>query len=490
MSDCRLYVNSRDPEEQRLALVCDSRLTELWIEHPGEHPGGKRIFLGRIGKVIPSLEAAFVTLGDGRDGLLSFAHCLTPPQTGQEVLVQVVKPPRKNKGPRLTARISFAGRFAVYLPCEEGVHISRKLSEGERRGLRELGTDLLPSEGGLILRTEALGTPRRVLAEEIDELVARWQEVRNKATYARSPALLWSDDDFVGRVLRDYLTAVPDEVVVDSPAEVERFKIWLSGKGGDGASVRLYQGADLFADEGLVKPIEAACHSRVPLPGGGELVIESTEALTAVDVNSAKGAFEGTAEAHMLAVNCEAADELARQVRLRNLCGLIVVDFIDLRRPENKQVLFERLKNAFSDDSEHVHLYPPSPLGLVELSRRRRRADLRGQLRQGVAQPEGGTRLRPAAQVAELKRLIRRACNGRPQALLAACSTEALELVQVHWWARWEEEFGLQIWLRPLEEFRWGGCRIEVVGSFAAVAERAGHSWGGEVPRVYRRDDP
>lgn len=484
----KLIANLKDREEQRVVVLDDEELREVFIEHPDEHPTGKMLFLGRLTRVVPSLGAAFVALGSGREGLLPLSEVPQGLHVGSEIIVQMVRPPRKNKGPRLSAQISLAGRFLVYLPLEEGVGVSRKLPPSSRAQLKELAATLPLEEGGLIMRTEAFDASGDELQEELASLVEQWNGLKERARYLKAPVVLWADDDLLGRVLRDYLNVDLHEALVDTAQGAERLKDYFIAHGKSAEAVTYDKSADLFEDYGLNRAIDDALAPRVSLPCGGSVVIETTEALTAIDVNSGRDHIEGSVEERALAVNMQALEVIARQVRLRNIGGIIAIDFIDLRRDASKEKLFQRAQELFAQDSEKVHVYPLSPLCVMEISRRRRRPDLRGVLKVGVANSDGMA-LRPATQVARLKRALRRATQGfRDQAVLAACSESLLPLMPTLLPA-WEEELGVTIFLRPLAEFESGGNRIELRGSLAQVEARARVSWGEEVPRVYRRAD-
>lgn len=410
---------SVSPWDVRAALVENGRLAELHVERSsGQEPTGN-IYLGRVRRVLPGMAAAFIDVGLDKPGYLfvqeaaASLHEFTgswlreaqeedlPLQTplklpmppiedllteGQELLVQVSRPPLGNKGTRLTTHISLPGRHLVYLPTVSHLAISRRLApEGERQRLKRLLADLKPEEGGLIARTASAGQSLETLAAERDALLSLWKKIRQKQQTASPPALVYRELPTIRRLVRDLVSREVTRLVVDDAGAYEKIMEYLKLEQADQAPlVELYRGPEsLFAAFHLEEDWRRYLAPRVWLKSGGYLVIETTEALTAIDVNTGRFTHGRDLEETILTTNLEAAREVARQIRLRNLSGLIVVDFIDLDNPAHREMLHQTLQESVQPDRARTTVYPMSPLGLVEMTRQR----LRDSLPQAITQP-------------------------------------------------------------------------------------------------------
>jgi len=381
-------------EQHRLAAVFwEDQIQELVVA-TGSHQVSD-IYLGIVENVLPGIDAAFVNIGDAeRNGFIHVTDLgplrlkrsagaiteLLSPQ--QKVLVQVMKEPTGNKGPRLTGNISLPGRYLVLMPYGRGVNLSRRIkSESERNRLRALAVLLKPAGMGLLVRTEAEGRAEEAIIEDLEVLQKQWEAVQQEANSTRAPALLNRDDDFIQRVLRDMYTADVNRIVVDSHTGVKRVKqqlvSWGGGRSPEGVLIDHHRDRINILDYFRVNAaIREALKPRVDLPSGGYIIIEPTEALTVIDVNSGSFTRSATARETVLWTNCEAATEIARQLRLRNLAGVIIVDFIDMDARRDQLQVLEHFNKALKGDKARPQIAQLSELGLVELTRKRQGQNL------------------------------------------------------------------------------------------------------------------
>jgi ribonuclease E len=376
-------------EQHRLAAVFwEDQIQELVVA-TGTHQVSD-IYLGVVENVLPGIDAAFVNIGDPeRNGFIhvtdlgplrlkrsagAITELLTPQQ---KVLVQVMKEPTGNKGPRLTGNISLPGRYLVLMPYGRGVNLSRRIkSDSERNRLRALAVLIKPAGMGLLVRTEAEGKAEEAIIEDLEMLQKQWEAIQQEASSTRAPALLNRDDDFIQRVLRDMYTADVNRIVVDSHMGVKRVKqhllAWNGGRMPDGVLVDHHRERISILEYFRVNAaIREALKPRVDLPSGGYIIIEPTEALTVIDVNSGSFTRSATARETVLWTNCEAATEIARQLRLRNLAGVIIVDFIDMDSRRDQLQVLEHFNKALRADKARPQIAQLSELGLVELTRKR-----------------------------------------------------------------------------------------------------------------------
>ncbi|NET69152.1 MAG: Rne/Rng family ribonuclease [Moorea sp. SIO1G6] len=375
-------------QHQLAAVFWEDQIQELVVA-TGNHQVGD-IYLGVVENVLPGIDAAFVNIGDpDRNGFIhvtdlgplrlkrrsgAITELLTPQQ---KVLVQVMKEPTGNKGPRLTGNISLPGRYLVLMPYGRGVNLSRRIkSESERNRLRALAILIKPSGMGVLVRTEAEGRAEEAIMEDLENLQKQWEAVQLEATSTRAPALLNRDDDFIQRVLRDMYTADVNRIVVDSSTAVKRVKqhllSWSGGQAPEGVLIDHHRDRmPILAYFRVNAAIREALKPRVDLPSGGYIIIEPTEALTVIDVNSGSFTRSATARETVLWTNCEAATEIARQLRLRNLAGVIVVDFIDMDTRRDQLQVLEHFNQALKEDKARPQIAQLSELGLVELTRKR-----------------------------------------------------------------------------------------------------------------------
>jgi len=376
-------------EQHRVAAVFSEDRIEEVIVSAGAHQVGD-IFMGVVENILPSIDAAFVNIGDKeRNGFIhvtdlgplrlrrsanTIAEALAPQQ---KVLVQIVKEPTGNKGPRLTGDISLPGRYVVLLPFGRGVNLSRRIeSEGERSRLRALSILIKPSGMGLLVRTEAEGVTEAAIVKDLETLQQQWESIQLEAGSMRGPALLSRDLDFAQKVLRDTYGADVNRIVTDTAEGTRRVKqfllTWGGGKVPPGLIVDHHrEKLPLLEYFRVNAAIRAALEPRVDLPSGGYIVIEPTEALTVIDVNSGSFTKSQTSRETVLWTNYEAAVEVARQMRLRNIAGVIVVDFIDMDSRTDRLQLLEKFDRALQGDKARPQIAQLTELGLVELTRKR-----------------------------------------------------------------------------------------------------------------------
>jgi ribonuclease G len=375
---------SVDPWETRVAIQEDGRTAECYIERRGQRSVVGHVWKGRVGNVLAGMEAAFIDVGLPKSGFLHVDEVVAkgvPKQKrqiaellkkGDEVLVQATKDPMGTKGCRLTMQLSLAGRFVVYVPHGDGVGVSRKLLDDERKRLRRV-CSALPLEGGLIVRTAAAGASADDIARDYQALRRLWAALDQRAAAVKAPTLLYSEADISLKVIRDLLNVGVEEVVVDDPAQHDRILNFLRRTSpAMAARVRLYEGAQpLLTAMGAEKAIRSTLDRRAPLPSGGYLVIDDTEAMTVIDVNSGGNVGRGGTrlEETVTKTNLEAAVEVVRQLRLRDIGGIIVIDFIDMGEAANRRQVKEVLEKELEKDRTRTFVADISPLGLVQMTR-------------------------------------------------------------------------------------------------------------------------
>ncbi|MEB4811062.1 ribonuclease E [Pseudomonas aeruginosa] len=391
----RMLINATQPEELRVALVDGQRLFDLDIESGAREQKKANIYKGRITRVEPSLEAAFVDFGAERHGFLplkeiSREYFKKSPEgrinikevlsEGQEVIVQVEKEKRGNKGAALTTFISLAGRYLVLMPNNPRAGgISRRIEGEERNELREALNGLnAPADMGLIVRTAGLGRSTEELQWDLDYLLQLWSAIKEASGERGAPFLIYQESNVIIRAIRDYLRQDIGEVLIDSiDAQEEALNFIRQVMPQYASKVKLYQDSvPLFNRFQIESQIETAFQREVKLPSGGSIVIDPTEALVSIDINSARATKGGDIEETALQTNLEAAEEIARQLRLRDIGGLIVIDFIDMTPAKNQRAVEERVREALEADRARVQVGRISRFGLLEMSRQRLRPSL------------------------------------------------------------------------------------------------------------------
>lgn len=389
----RMLINATQQEELRVALVDGQRLYDLDIENPGHEQKKANIYKGKITRIEPSLEAAFVDYGSEKQGFLPikeisreyFPSNYQPHgrpnikdvlKEGQELIIQVDKKERGNKGAALTTFISLAGSYLVLMPnnpCAGG--ISRRIEGEDRSELKEALSSLeIPDGMGLIVRTAGVGKSAEALQQDLQYRLKHWQAIKKAAETRAAPFLIHQESNVIVRAFRDYLRPDIGEILIDNMKIVNmaRLHIEAIGRGDFANKIKYYSGdVPLFSHYQIESQIESVFQREVRLPSGGVLVIDTTEALTAIDINSSRSTRGGDIEETAFNTNLEAADEIARQLRLRDLGGLIVIDFIDMTPVRHQREVENRLREAVRQDRARIQIARISRFGLLEMSRQR-----------------------------------------------------------------------------------------------------------------------
>ena len=479
----RIFLVNVEPPEIRVAEVRAGRLFDLDIERGGRLLGN--IYRGRVENIVTGMDAAFVDIGSKRNALLYVGDVVSEKlgpintliQPRQELLVQVARPPVGTKGARVTTRLSFPGRAAILVAGGDGTGVSKRISsEEERTRLRRIADRLRPLDHGLIIRTEADGMSETEIGADVDLLMRQLSGVTQMGNAADAPTLVHEDLGLLGRIARDRLSDDVSAIYLDSRDVAAAFAAQIRELAPHLA--RLVQFYDeptpLFQRFGIEKDVELAAQRQVPLPRGGSIVIDEAEALVAIDVNT--GSFtgrKGLAET-VVATNLEAVDEIARQLRARDLGGIIVVDFIDMDKTRDRVKVLNALESALKDDRNRTRIVQVSPSGLVEMTRRRESQSLRAALGEPCPRCGGSGFVARGESVAiDARRQIR---------ALASGTNGARFLVQMHpatatdflgedgeWTRALELETASQIWLRIGEDLPTDHAHFERIAPTAAT---------------------
>jgi ribonuclease G len=381
---------SVDVGEQRVAVLEDDRAAEVYLERPERRSIAGNIYKGTVDNVLPGMEAAFIEIGLEKNGFLYVDEIVTPELEGrggrkiqdllkrnQELLVQAVKDPMKSKGARLTTEISLPGRFVVFVPSGEGLGVSRRLGDDERIRLRDIVKAIAPKKGGVIVRTAAEGASAEDIERDLVFLQRLWKSIEANAKAAKAPALVYQEAELPLRVTRDLFTDDFEKALVDDERTYKRIVGYLKKTSPHMVDrvIRHREKTSLFEKTGVEDAIRSTLSRRVDLPSGGYLVFDYAEAFTVIDVNT--GRFVGSRskssggrlEDTITANNLEAVKEVVHQLRLRDIGGIIVIDFIDMANPKNRATVEEALKTELERDRTKTYVVEISPLGLVEMTR-------------------------------------------------------------------------------------------------------------------------
>ena len=390
--DRKMIVRQSDDYSQ-LAVLEDGVLVEHYVDRASATSSIGNIYLGKVQNVLPSMEAAFIDIGRGRNAVLyagevdwakygkegedkRIEHVL---KSGDQVLVQVTKDPVGAKGARLTSHISVPGRFVVYSPGGHLSGISRKLADSERKRLKKIVENNIPSDASVIVRTAAEGATEEDLVRDINRLKVQWEVIERKVSSSKAPLMLYTEPDLTVRIIRDLFTADFSELVIagnGGPDDAyDTIKAYVDHVAPEMTSRLIHwehTDKDPFAEYRIDEQVAKALERKVYLPSGGSLVIDRTEAMTVIDVNTGK--FTGSAgnlEATVTANNLEAAEEIVRQLRLRDIGGIIVIDFIDMVLPTNRELLVRRLTECLGRDRTRHQVAEVTSLGLVQMTRKK-----------------------------------------------------------------------------------------------------------------------
>ena len=416
--DRKMLINAIHEEEIRIAIVNDKELVELEIESNVGRKLKGNIYKTKISRIEPSLQAAFVDIGTQRNGFLQIndihpSYFRNKPtrgrsgnrpsiqdvlEVGQEIIVQVIKEERELKGASLTTYLSLPGRYVVLMPGSDRGGVSRKIGDGEQRTrLRKLAQELeIPTGIGLIIRTAGLDRSQSELSRDLSLQLKLWEQILTNAQDAACPAVLYAESNVATRVVRDYFTPDIREILIDNSHTYERVRQFVEQVMPRYRSrIKLYSDElPLFSLYGLEEQVSSTLEREVKLKSGGVIVIDSLEALVAIDVNSGKATAGENIEDTAYKTNLEAADEIARQLRLRDLGGLIVIDFIDMMESRHRLAVERKMQLACKTDKARIELGRLSKFGLMEMSRQRLRASLPSQSSLPCATCQGSGRVK------------------------------------------------------------------------------------------------
>ncbi|MFQ5705152.1 MAG: ribonuclease E/G [Gemmatimonadales bacterium] len=430
----------------------DDHLVELMVDRPDVHRSVGNIYLGKVEAVLPGMQAAFVDIGSEKSGFLHSSDLIEAEEDdengnnrgngrgrgrrgsrnlpkiedhikrGQSLLVQVTKEPISTKGPRVTAQISLAGRFLVYMPLASRIGVSRKIaSREERQRLKQMVAKFLPkNSGGVIVRTVAEDLTEDLVKREIRSLLGLWKKISRKAHFVRNrvPALVQREASLTSGIIRDMFSDKVDRLFVDSRTIYKEIHRYLRQVDPDLRSrVEVYNGSETLFDKfGIEDEIRAMFRRRVDLPSGGYLIIEPTEALVSIDVNTGSYTGKKNHENTILKTNLDAAREIARQLRLRDIGGIIVIDFIDMEIAANRKRVFQEIKSHLVKDRARTRAFEVSDLGLIEMTRQRVRPSLRDSMTMRCTDCKGtGHTFRPEVVARRLERAMRRVAHEKKE---------------------------------------------------------------------------
>jgi len=490
-----LVINSTQ-EGCRIALLKDKNLVEFHYDEDGTQFKVGDIFLGKVRKVVPGLNAAFIHLGYEKDAFLhyldlgpqirslqkftkltlsgknisrrlsrfrmepdidKFGKVSQVLSRNQQILVQVVKEPISTKGPRLSCELSLAGRYIVLVPFSNAVSISKRItSSEERKRLTRLLSSIKPENFGIIIRTAAQGIEVADLDSDLRNLVKSWEEGMKTLKNARPPQKVIGEVSKTSALLRDIMNASFDNITIDDKPIFEEVKSYIKTIAPKKQKiVKLYQGkAKVFESFGIEKQLKSLFGTTVSVPGGGYIIIEHTEALHVIDVNSGnKSVREEDQEATATSVNIEAAKEIARQLRLRDMGGIIVVDFIDMRRAENKKKIFSIMKEEMKSDRSKFTILPLSKFGLMQITRQRVRPELNIATIETCPTCHGSGKISASILVSDqiekqLEHLLMKQNEGKitltVHPFLYAFFTNGIFSARVKWWLKYHRWVSLQ----------------------------------------------
>ena len=504
---------SQDGRELRVAILEDGRTVEYYSERQASQGMVGTIYKGRVANVLPGMQAAFVDIGMEKNAFLYIDDALSllpgevPPERkpkitellreGQEILVQVNKEPVGTKGARVTTSLTLAGRYLVMMPSSSYVGVSRRIeSEAERERIREIAERIRDPHVGVIVRTVAEGVEEEVLASDYKYLVGSWELVKKQAKGVRVPGVVCRDLDLLQRSVRDFMTEDVEEFWVDDAGAYETVRELLVHTMPELVDcVRLYRSREnLFAHYRVDQELEKALKRKVWLKSGGYLIIDQTEALTAIDINTGKFVGTSSLEETVLKTNLEAAKELSRQVRLRDIGGIIIIDFIDMRDPEHQQLVLETLEAQLKKDRTRAHVLGMTQLGLIEMTRKKVRQSLDEVLQRPCPYCEGkGKVFSEETMAARIERELAEYLKGQEhEAVLVECHPYVAALLigpGGQNLRRMEEEWGKRVYIKGREHLHIAEHRILWAGTIEEVELRALPVQVGQVVHV-KIDEP
>ena len=432
-----------------MAILEDERLVELLVDRPELARSVGNIYYGRVEAVLPGMQAAFVDIGLEKSAFLHASDLIEPDEAefedddngngrsgrasrrlptiqesltrGQEILVQVTKEPISTKGCRVTAQVSLPGRFLVYLPSASKVGVSRKIESREKRTrLRKIVRGLLPTDaGGVICRTAAEDMTEDLIRRELKSLLSLWAKIQKKVATTEPPALVQQEASLTRGIIRDVFSDKVDSLHLDSRHVFQQVRKYLKEIDPDlieRVHIHNDRSTSLFDKHGIEAEIELLFDKRVDLPTGGYVIIEQTEALVSIDVNTGRYTGRKDPEKTILKTNMEAAREIARQLRLRDVGGIIVIDFIDMEKQSNREKLFHEIRSHMAGDRARTRVFRVSDLGLIEMTRQRVRPSLHHSMTSQCPGCDGSGRVfRPEVVARHLDRSLRRVASDRQE---------------------------------------------------------------------------
>lgn len=484
----KIILVSDDGQELRVALVEDGRLSEIYIERPDHVSYLGDIYQGKVENVMSGIDAAFVDFGLEKNGFLYVDEVTAPEgerrarhikdalKNGQQVLVQVIKDPMGHKGARLSTKLSLAGRYLVYVPGSSGVGVSRRLNQGERDRLRDISRELKPKNAGLIVRTIAEGHGLDDLKRDLQYLSRLWSRLKKKAERVAAPGLVHKEVDVSLEVTRDLFNDTCESLIVDDPKRHKAI-VSLLTKGAPELlpKVHLYTGEEpLFNTYGIEEQIARALERRVPLPSGGNLMIDHAEALTVIDVNTGRFTRGKGLEDTITKTNIEAAKEVVRQLRLRDIGGIIIIDFIDMAHARNRELVLATLEAELETDRTKTYVVELSPLGLVEMTRQNTTDGARGILTRACPYCQGKARvLSDETMALSVERRVRAlARKSQAKAWLVELNSGVAARLQGARLKRLEKQTGRRVFLEGCSALPVDSFRVIAEGSVASVQEQ------------------
>jgi ribonuclease G len=475
---------SHDTNETRVAFIENRELVELYIERPKRSSVGN-VYLGKVTDVLPGMQAAFVDIGHEKNAFLYVDEIIIPDgaedlprreiqmlvRVGQQIMVQVIKDAMGTKGARVTTDISLPGRFLVLMPFSDFVGVSKKLPDEERDRLHEIVSRYAPEGVGVIVRTVAQGASERDLSSDLEFLLRLWKRVNHQATEALAPEVIYTEMDLALRLVRDVFSEEFRRLVIDDRMTFEKVTSFLKKTSPQLVrNVQLYKDkVALFDQYGLQSTIDGALRRTVALGSGGYLTVDKTEALTAIDVNTGRFVGKRNLEETILKTNLEAAEEVVRQLRLRDIGGIIIVDFIDMEESASKSALMDRLTRALERDRTKTRVSEISRLGLVEITRKNVTDGLYGVLTEACPTCGGEGRVvsRTTRRIAVERRMREILRNGKSNAYLFGLAPTTFDLVSapgLNVAATLRAETGKQVSIVPDDEAGATEVRILIEG--------------------------
>ena len=447
------------PSTNRVALVQEKRLSEIHVEHSSDRTLVGSIMKGRVTNIVPGMQCAFVDVGIQRDLFLPLSDInlgepwqvddeddgeeSQPPvsitdvlKVGQEILVQIIKEPIGSKGARGTTYLTLPGRYLVLMPTSSHIGISRRIEDPvEVARLHEIGLGIKPGNMGLIIRTVAVGHSKNELREDLEFLINLWESIQRQEMLSPTPSLVHEESSLLLKVVRDLFNSSIDEFLIDNRDEYEKVINYCKFFPANLRQRIRFSNEKLFEKHSIEEEIHRAINSRVSLPSGGYIIIEETEALISIDVNT--GSYIGTndLEETVFNTNQEAAAEIARQLRLRNLGGIVVIDFIDMLVIEHREKVYATLKDSCHGDKTKYNIRPISELGILELTRQRIGKTLASQLLEKCPYCKGRGRIHSRDYMCnKIFRELKKFCESRHHADLvhATCHPEVAAILLEH----------------------------------------------------------